>query len=128
MTTIRTTCPNDGEVDMGPEAIRLFIKRDGEGTYIFHCPQCFDEVEKRADKKIISLLVSAGVNDIYRQDASGNFVDAKGDMVEEEDKLEAIDEADRSPGGELATLDDLIDFHFKLKDDDAIMRELFGGK
>src|SRR5438094_9501290 len=68
MTTIRTTCPRCGEVDMGPEAILLSVRENGrEGSYQFRCPSCADRVEKRADRKIVALLVSAGV-DIERND------------------------------------------------------------
>ena len=63
MTTIRTTCPRCGEVDMGPEAILLSVRQNGrEGSYRFTCPSCSDDVEKRADRKIVALLVSAGVD------------------------------------------------------------------
>ena len=48
---------------MGPEAILLSVKDDGrEGSYRFTCPSCADDVEKRADRKIVALLVSAGVD------------------------------------------------------------------
>src|SRR5512141_3364279 len=68
MTTIRTTCPRCGEVDMGPESILLSVRSNGrEGSYRFTCPECEDAVEKRADRKIVALLVSAGV-DIDRAD------------------------------------------------------------
>src|SRR3954451_21958683 len=61
MTTIRTTCPRCGEVDMGPESILLSVRSNGrEGSYRFTCPECEDAVEKRADRKIVALLVSAG--------------------------------------------------------------------
>src|SRR3990172_2363624 len=61
MTTIRTTCPRCGEVDMGPQAILLSVTQGGrEGTYRFTCPTCYEAVEKRADRKIVALLVSAG--------------------------------------------------------------------
>src|SRR5262245_51519790 len=63
MTTIRTTCPRCGEVDMGPESIYLSVRGNGnEGSYRFTCPSCADDVEKRADRKIVALLVSAGVD------------------------------------------------------------------
>ena len=63
MTTIRTTCPRCGEVDMGPESILLSVRSNGrEGSYRFTCPECEDAVEKRADRKIVALLVSAGVD------------------------------------------------------------------
>src|SRR5438874_13832480 len=63
MTTIRTTCPRCGEVDMGPESILLSVRSNGrEGSYRFTCPECDDAVEKRADRKIVALLVSAGAD------------------------------------------------------------------
>ena len=56
---------------MGPESILLSVKQNGrEGSYRFTCPNCADAVEKRADRKIVALLVSAGV-DIDRAAASG---------------------------------------------------------
>src|SRR2546425_10009246 len=62
VTTIRTTCPQCGEVDMSPEAILLSIReRSGEGSYRFSCPHCLDTVEKPADRKVAALLLSAGV-------------------------------------------------------------------
>ena len=48
---------------MGPESSLLHIMRGGrEGTYRFDCPTCMEPVEKRADRKIVALLVSAGVD------------------------------------------------------------------
>jgi hypothetical protein len=111
MTTIRTTCPRCGEVDMGPEAILLSVLQGGrEGTYRFTCPTCFDAVEKRADRKIVALLVSAGV-DV-----------ASGDEAEERVTGSLFDQEEPDPRGELPagpafTTDDLIDFHYLLQDD-----------
>jgi hypothetical protein len=108
MTTIRTTCPRCGEVDMGPEAILLSVRENGrEGSYRFTCPSCEDDVEKRADRKIVALLVSAGV------DVAG------GGGSTEQDAL--FDQAtwypEEVPGGPSFTIDDVIEFHFLLKDD-----------
>src|SRR5439155_992901 len=62
MTTIRTTCPRCGEVDMCPESILLSIRdRAGEGSYRFSCPTCMNTIEKPADRKVLALLLSAGV-------------------------------------------------------------------
>src|SRR5439155_7111413 len=81
MTTIRTTCPRCGEVDMGPEAILLSVLQGGvEGTYRFVCPQCMDAVEKRADRKIVALLVSAGVD----VDAANAAVTAQSELFDDE--------------------------------------------
>jgi predicted RNA-binding Zn-ribbon protein involved in translation (DUF1610 family) len=113
MATIRTTCPHCGEVDMGPESILLSVVQGGrEGAYKFTCPDCMDTVEKRADRKIVALLVSAGVDIAVRGT----------DTLEDADPL-----VDREPDprgmpleGPPFTFDDLIDFHFLLDDDRAL--------
>lgn len=116
MTTIRTTCPRCGEVDMGPEAILLSVLQGGrEGTYRFTCPTCMDAVEKRADRKIVALLVSAGV-DV----ASGETAEERMDPLWGDDESETRP-APRSNGPDF-TADDVIDFHFMLEDDDYIRR------
>src|SRR5438067_4991476 len=113
MTTIRTTCPRCGEVDMGPEAILLSVRQNGrEGSYRFTCPSCADDVEKRADRKIVALLVSAGV-DIDR-----------GEGRSELDPQTLFDEPDDPrgslPAGPAFSIDDVIEFHFLLEDDRKI--------
>jgi hypothetical protein len=112
MTTIRTTCPRCGEVDMGPEAILLSVLQGGrEGTYRFTCPTCFDAVEKRADRKIVALLVSAGVDVASRDDLE----ERTASMFDEDD--DARDPRGPLPSGPTFTADDLIDFHYLLEDD-----------
>jgi len=95
---------------MGPEAILLSVRQNGrEGSYRFTCPSCEDDVEKRADRKIVALLVSAGV-----------------DIDQAEDALvghpELFDETSDDPRGELPTgpsfsIDDVIEFHYLLEDE-----------
>ena len=107
MTTIRTTCPRCGEVDMGPEAILLSVKDDGrEGSYRFTCPSCADDVEKRADRKIVALLVSAGV-DIAQSDRELQSAM----LFDDEDGGRSL------PSGPAFSIDDVIKFHFMLQDD-----------
>jgi hypothetical protein len=120
MTTIRTTCPRCGEVDMGPESILLSVSRGGrEGTYRFTCPTCMDAVEKRADRKIVALLVSAGVD-----------VAGRGTITDTEERETLFDEPllpdprGPLPSGPALTVDDLIDFHFRLEDDGYIQEFL----
>jgi predicted RNA-binding Zn-ribbon protein involved in translation (DUF1610 family) len=118
MTTIRTTCPRCGEVDMGPEAILLSVLQGGrEGTYRFTCPTCMDAVEKRADRKIVALLVSAGVDVM-----SGEATEERMDTALWDDD----DAADQRPAlrstGPAFTANDVIDFHFMLEDDDYVRR------
>ena len=110
MTTIRTTCPRCGEVDMGPDAISLSVRSNGrEGSYRFTCPSCEDAVEKRADRKIVALLVSAGV-DIDPDEAVGALAHP-----------ELFDEVGvaRTAGPPISA-DDLIEFHYLLEDDSYI--------
>jgi hypothetical protein len=120
MTTIRTTCPRCGEVDMGPESILLSVRSNGrEGSYRFTCPECEDAVEKRADRKIVALLVSAGV-DIDRGDAVAS-------MHPELFDLETTEPRGPSPSAPSFTADDVIEFHYQLEDD-AYIREFFASR
>jgi hypothetical protein len=115
MTTIRTTCPRCGEVDMGPESILLSVRSNGrEGSYRFTCPECEDAVEKRADRKIVALLVSAGV-DIDR----GDDLSSRHPELFDDERLPPIE---RAPDGPAFTIDDVIEFHYLLEDD-AYIRE-----
>jgi predicted RNA-binding Zn-ribbon protein involved in translation (DUF1610 family) len=113
MTTIRTTCPRCGEVDMGPEAILLSVLQGGrEGTYRFTCPTCFDAVEKRADRKIVALLVSAGVDVASREE-----LDERAPSMFDEQEYDEPGPRGPLPSGPAFTTDDLIDFHYLLMDD-----------
>jgi len=97
---------------MGPESILLQVARGGrEGSYRFTCPTCMGAVEKRADGKIVALLVSAGV------DVAGHAT-----LTETEELFDAGDEPagdlrEPLPSGPPFTIDDVIDFHFRLQDD-----------
>jgi endogenous inhibitor of DNA gyrase (YacG/DUF329 family) len=112
MTTIRTTCPRCGEVDMGPESILLQVVRGGrEGTYRFDCPTCMEPVEKRADRKIVALLVSAGV------DVSGRRPTGTAELFDDSEPEMDEDPRGPLPPGPAFSIDDVIDFHYKLEDD-----------
>jgi hypothetical protein len=119
MTTIRTTCPRCGEVDMGPEAISLSVRASGrEGSYRFTCPRCDDPVEKRADRKIVALLVSAGVD-----------LEPRGGLGPETESLfdqEPVEPLERAPAGPAFTIDDVIEFHFLLEDE-RYLKEFLAG-
>jgi hypothetical protein len=114
MTTIRTTCPKCGAVEMGVEGVLLSLRDDAaNGCYRFLCPGCLDTVEKPADHRIVALLLSVGV-------------DVEG-LEEIEDPAlweSAADEPEERPSGPPFTVDDLISFHFLLKDDERLAREL----
>ena len=94
---------------MCPESILLSVLHGGvEGTYKFVCPQCMDSVEKRADRKIVALLVSAGVD----VDAAKAGAVAQSELFDDE-----VASLERRPEGPAFTIDDVIRFHFQLQDD-----------
>jgi predicted RNA-binding Zn-ribbon protein involved in translation (DUF1610 family) len=105
MTRIRATCPSCGEVELRPGDVALRIIRDhgqdrdhvGDGsTYRFECPDCDDLVTKPADARIVRLLETGGVQP-------------------------KVDSAPRAKAtGPKFTLNDLIDFHFALRDADVV--------
>jgi len=98
---------------MGPAEILLSVTQGGhEGIYRFTCPACQDSVKKRADRKIVALLVSAGVDMATRRT----------DTLEDTELLFDPEPDPRGPlpEGPSFTLDDLIDFHFLLQDDHTI--------
>ena len=104
---------------MGPEAILLSVLQGGvEGTYRFVCPSCMDSVEKRADRKIVALLVSAGVD----VDAARAAVVAQTEFFDHE-----VATVERRPSGPPFPIDDVIRFHFQLQDDAFLEQLLSSG-
>lgn len=98
---------------MTPEAILLSIRdRAGEGSYRFSCPTCLHTVEKPADRKVVALLRSAGVELDDKQKAER-------EAAERVRRLRALEPR---PAGPSFTMDDLIAFHFLLEDDLSFMR------
>lgn len=107
---------------MGPESILLQVVRGGrEGTYRFDCPTCLESVEKRADRKIVALLVSAGV------DVAGRSGGGTAELFDEPEagfQHEVYDPRGSLPDGPSFSIDDVIDFHFRLQDDGYIQQFL----
>lgn len=104
---------------MGAASVLLVVEAGTtEGTYRFTCPGCEDTVEKRADRKVVMLLLSAGVE---VREVSREVVNMDHPSVRSRQATfdEALDEEPRPADQEPAlTLDDLIDFHFLLQQDD----------
>jgi hypothetical protein len=126
MTTIRTTCPRCGEVDMGPGAILLSVTPGvSAGSYRFVCPVCLDPVEKPADRRIVALLVSAGVD--VKEPTRGLAEAAEGSggdpsLFDDRDRIGSEDRSTSPP----FTIDDVIQFHFLLRDD-RLLEEFVSG-
>lgn len=92
---------------MGASSVVLTVEEGRtEGMYSFICPRCTETVEKRADRKVVMLLLSAGVEvqEVPRLDAP----------IQHPSLQPARDDADGPP----FTTDDLIDFHFLLERND----------
>ncbi|HYT30327.1 MAG TPA: hypothetical protein VEN82_06085 [Actinomycetota bacterium] len=93
---------------MDPENILLSAPSEaGLGTYRFVCPACLNPVEKRADRKVVDLLRSVGVQ--LTEDGQGELLTERPDHPEV--PMRAVDAAPAF------TYDDLLSFHFLLEDD-----------
>ena len=56
MTTIRTTCPACGEVELLPGELSLELTAlSGTGNYLFDCPSCGNA------HRVVSILLATGV-------------------------------------------------------------------
>jgi hypothetical protein len=62
VATIRTTCPlcGDVEVESADVVVRVCSATD-QGSYVFCCPACSDDVTKAAPRRVLDLLVANGV-------------------------------------------------------------------
>ena len=110
---------------MGPEAIWLEVLNGGrEGTYRFTCPTCMDAVEKRADRKIVALLVSAGV-DVADATAAAAVTQTELDFGGE-GRVTQVAPSRSQVDAPAFTIDDVIRFHFLLRDDE-FLKELIDG-
>lgn len=61
-TLIRATCDDCGDVELGTGDLLVRLCQDTDsGTYVFRCPRCDLAVVREADRPIVELLVSSGV-------------------------------------------------------------------
>lgn len=101
---------------MGAASVVLRVASGhSEGSYAFVCPVCEDTIEKRADRKVVMLLLSAGV-EVQELPATAVQTEQHPSQATFEDVF--YEESERRPEGDAFTLDDLIDFHFLLERDD----------
>ena len=100
MATIRTTCPNCGDVKLRAREVTLRIcEDDNSGECLITCPRCGTRFTKETDDRMIVILTAAGVDVTYW------YLPAE------------LNE--RPPITEPLTHDALIDFHRLLETDDA---------
>jgi hypothetical protein len=98
VTTIRASCPECGDVQLTPKDLRVRVcVDDNAGSYCFECPFCGRSVSKPAERRIVDLLVSSGVQmEVWAMPA----------------------ELAEVHSGAPINYDDLLDFHLTLKRDD----------
>lgn len=104
---------------MAAAAVLLTVESGkSEGSYSFVCPVCEDTIEKYADRKVVMLLLSAGVEvqevgqlALPVDAPAGRHGRASGHPA---GAGEAQDEDEQPP----LTIDHLIDLHFLLERDD----------
>jgi hypothetical protein len=62
MTTIRTSCPLCGDVELAPADLSLRLAPcRGTGTYRFRCPHCEEPRQRPASHRVVSILLATGV-------------------------------------------------------------------
>lgn len=118
MATIRARCPSCGIVDMELSAISLSVE---VGVYAFTCPMCEDEITRVASRTTLLLLTAAGVP----TSAPGEI--SVTDLPSLEEEL-PFDDWSPDPEAPPFTANDLIDFHFRLMEDDELHELLLQGR
>jgi predicted RNA-binding Zn-ribbon protein involved in translation (DUF1610 family) len=62
MTTIRTTCPTCGDVELTVDDVGLEMAVGAEeGQYRFSCPFCGTTQRRPASRRVVSVLLATGV-------------------------------------------------------------------
>lgn len=116
MTAIRVKCPSCGHVDLGANEISLHLHPSGgRGAFGFTCPECTSKVDTPASRKVVALLIAAGVEPVRTREDTDAPAHAPALPLEDRNP---------DPSAEPFTLDDVIAFHYLLEDDAAIA-ELF---
>jgi hypothetical protein len=102
VATIRTTCPlcGDVEVSSADVVVRLCSATD-QGSYVFCCPDCRDDVTKAAPRRVIDLLVANGVP-VMTWDPPAEMLEAH--------------------HGPAISYDDVLEFHFAVHTDGWLSR------
>lgn len=63
MTTIRTSCQDCGVIELDPVDLRLELASlSGAGNYRFACPSCGGDQHRKANHRVVSILLATGVH------------------------------------------------------------------
>lgn len=111
-TVVKATCPDCGDIRTTARNVTLRLPEEnytGQGEYRFLCPDCNKIVLKPASESIVQILTAAGVKTEY-------FTPS----------LEIL-ERPREDIAPAITLDDIIDLHQAMQDEEEWMRRLSEG-
>lgn len=62
MPIIKASCPECGDVEVAPGRVKIILcSSNGEASYTFRCPSCGFIVAKPVERRIVEVLVAAGV-------------------------------------------------------------------
>jgi predicted RNA-binding Zn-ribbon protein involved in translation (DUF1610 family) len=101
MPIIRASCPNCGDVDVAPGQMKVMLcSSNGEASYTFRCPICGMIVARRIERRIVDVLIAAGVKI--------HFWRLPEELKEIPQESPPID------------YDDLLEFHFEISKPDWI--------
>jgi hypothetical protein len=107
VATVRASCPTCGDVELTTPEVQVQVCTDtDQGTYSFVCPSCRLIVNKPAERRVVDLLVAAGVRQV-------NW-----DMPAELSEVHS---------GPPITYDDLLAFHFELESESWLEHVIAGG-
>lgn len=65
-TLVTARCPVDGDQKIGADLLDLttYPGQPDKDHYTFVCPECCDQIRKRANGEVVALLRSAGVKEV----------------------------------------------------------------
>lgn len=94
---IRASCSTCGDVELSIDEVQLLMcASTSEGSYVFRCPACDLLVSKAAEENVVDVLVASGVRlSVWHLPA----------------------ELDEQHYGSPIGYDELLEFHFQLRDD-----------
>lgn len=107
MATVRASCSGCGDVELTTRDVQVQVcTATDECTYSFVCPGCRLIVNKPAERRVIDLLVSAGVK-VVNWDLPAELSEPR--------------------SGPAISYDDLLAFHFELTSDSWFEHVIDGG-
>lgn len=104
MAMVRASCPTCGDVELTTRDVRVLLcSSTYESSYAFQCPSCRLAVAKPAEPRVVDVLLASGIAlTVWHMPA----------------------ELDEVHAGPAISYDDLLEFHFQLRNG-ATLADLF---